>query len=55
MEPARGLTLRPSVELSAYALTKAGRKQLEREQADWRRMSEIMARLLGAAPGGGRQ
>jgi len=38
-----------------YALTQAGRKQLEREQADWRRMSEIMARLLGAAPGGGRQ
>jgi transcriptional regulator len=34
-----------------YALTRAGRKQLEREAADWRRMAEIMARLLGAAPG----
>jgi len=34
-----------------YALTRAGRKQLEREEADWRRMAEIMARLLGAAPG----
>ena len=37
-----------------YALTRAGRKQLEREEADWRRMAEIMARLLGAAPGEGR-
>ena len=34
-----------------YTLTRAGRKQLEREEADWRRMAEIMARLLGAAPG----
>lgn len=34
-----------------YALTRAGRKQLQREEADWRRMAEIMARLLGAAPG----
>ena len=34
-----------------YALTRAGRKQLDREEADWRRMAEIMARLLGAAPG----
>jgi transcriptional regulator len=34
-----------------YALTRAGRKQLEREEADWRRMAEIMARLLGAEPG----
>ena len=34
-----------------YSLTRAGRKQLEREEADWRRMAEIMARLLGAAPG----
>src|SRR5579871_2745927 len=34
-----------------YALTRAGRKQLEREEADWRRMAEIMARLLGGTPG----
>jgi transcriptional regulator len=34
-----------------YTLTRAGRKQLEREEADWRRMADIMARLLGAAPG----
>jgi len=29
-----------------YSLTRSGRKQLERETADWRRMADIMARLL---------
>jgi transcriptional regulator len=31
-----------------YSLTRAGRKQLEREAADWMRIVEIMARLLRA-------
>jgi len=29
-----------------YALTRAGRKQLQREADDWHRMAGIMARLL---------
>ena len=29
-----------------YALTRAGRKQLERETADWNRIVEVMGRLL---------
>ena len=29
-----------------YSLTRSGRKQLEREAEDWRRMAGIMARLL---------
>ncbi len=37
-----------------YTLTRAGRRQLEREAADWQRMAEIMARLLGAEPDAGR-
>ncbi len=37
-----------------YTLTRAGRRQLEREAADWHRMAEIMARLLGSEPGGER-
>ena len=32
-----------------YALTRAGRKQLQREAEDWHRMAAIMARVLGAA------
>jgi PadR family transcriptional regulator PadR len=36
-----------------YTMTRAGRKQLQREEADWRRMAEIMARLLGGAPAEG--
>ena len=32
-----------------YTLTRAGRKQLEREAADWQRMAAVMARLLGTA------
>ena len=31
-----------------YSLTRAGRKQLEREAADWMRIVEVMARLLRA-------
>jgi PadR family transcriptional regulator, regulatory protein PadR len=30
-----------------YALTPAGRKELERERADWERTAGIMQRLLG--------
>jgi PadR family transcriptional regulator, regulatory protein PadR len=30
-----------------YSLTRAGRKQLAREEGDWRRTVEIMGRLLG--------
>jgi PadR family transcriptional regulator PadR len=33
-----------------YTLTRAGRKQLQRETAEWHRMAAIMARLL-AEPG----
>ena len=35
-----------------YSLTRAGRKQLQREADDWQRIAGIMARLLGAATGG---
>jgi PadR family transcriptional regulator len=34
-----------------YSLTRAGRRQLQREADDWQRMAAIMARLLGE-PGG---
>ena len=30
-----------------YALTRTGRKQLQREAEDWQRMAGIMARVLG--------
>jgi transcriptional regulator len=30
-----------------YSLTRAGRTQLAREAADWRRVVELMARVLG--------
>ena len=33
-----------------YALTRTGRKQLQREADDWNRMAAIMARLLGGEP-----
>lgn len=32
-----------------YSLTRAGKKQLQREADDWNRMAAIMARLLGKA------
>jgi len=31
-----------------YALTRAGRKQLQREADDWHRMAAMMSRLLGS-------
>jgi len=30
-----------------YSLTRAGRRQLEREAAEWKRMAAVIARLLG--------
>jgi len=33
-----------------YTLTRAGKKQLQREADDWHRMAAVMARLLGGAP-----
>jgi PadR family transcriptional regulator, regulatory protein PadR len=33
-----------------YSLTRAGRRQLQREADDWNRMAEIMTRVLGGAP-----
>ncbi len=38
-----------------YSLTRAGRRQLQREADDWARIAGIMARLLGGATGGGDQ
>lgn len=32
-----------------YSLTKAGRKQLEAETEDWRRISAVIARMLRSA------
>lgn len=31
-----------------YSLTRAGRRQLEREAQDWHRIVEVMGRLLGS-------
>jgi PadR family transcriptional regulator PadR len=31
-----------------YSLTRAGRRQLDREAEDWNRMAAIMARVLGS-------
>ena len=33
-----------------YSLTRAGRRQLQREAEDWNRMADIMSRVLGGAP-----
>jgi transcriptional regulator len=33
-----------------YTLTRAGKKQLQREADDWHRMAAIMARLLAGTP-----
>jgi PadR family transcriptional regulator PadR len=35
-----------------YALTRTGRRQLQREADDWHRMAAIMARLLGGGAEG---
>src|SRR3954469_16820646 len=32
-----------------YALTRAGRRQLQREADDWHRMAAVIARVLGGA------
>src|SRR5512138_306199 len=34
-----------------YRLTRAGRKQLEREERDWRQATEILARFLAPSTG----
>jgi transcriptional regulator len=34
-----------------YSLTRAGRRQVDREAEDWRRMASIMARLLNPTEG----
>jgi DNA-binding PadR family transcriptional regulator len=33
-----------------YGLTKAGRKELVREESEWRRIAAAIMRVLGAAP-----
>src|SRR5918996_4168861 len=33
-----------------YTLTRAGKKQLQREADDWHRMAAVMARVLGTPP-----
>jgi PadR family transcriptional regulator, regulatory protein PadR len=33
-----------------YSLSRAGRKQVQREADDWQRMAAIMARVLSGAP-----
>lgn len=35
-----------------YSITKAGRKQLQAETANWQRISGVMAKLLGSAAKG---
>ena len=34
-----------------YALTRAGRKELTREESEWRRIADAIMRVLGTAPG----
>jgi transcriptional regulator len=34
-----------------YALTKAGRKELTREESEWRRIAAAIMRVLGPSPG----
>lgn len=36
-----------------YELTKLGRKQLETEESDWKRLTEAVAQVLGLATAGG--
>ncbi|HEV3152052.1 MAG TPA: PadR family transcriptional regulator [Acidobacteriaceae bacterium] len=33
-----------------YAITRSGRKQLARDAADWRRLSDVMGRVLAQSP-----
>jgi PadR family transcriptional regulator, regulatory protein PadR len=37
-----------------YALTRAGRKELDRETTAWQRLSSVIGRVLAATPGGER-
>jgi transcriptional regulator len=37
-----------------YSLTRAGRKQLETEMVNWRRLLDVMGRVLGSDEGGRR-
>ena len=41
-------------EAKFYKLTRAGRQQLEREVADWQRLSEGIALVMAGASGGSR-
>jgi PadR family transcriptional regulator PadR len=38
-----------------YSLTRAGRRQLQREADDWHRIAGVMARLLGGTAAGGEE
>jgi PadR family transcriptional regulator, regulatory protein PadR len=35
-----------------YAITRSGRKQLARDAEDWRRLSDVMGRVLAQSPEG---
>ncbi|HEY1963606.1 MAG TPA: PadR family transcriptional regulator [Acidobacteriaceae bacterium] len=35
-----------------YAITRSGRKQLARDAADWRRLSDVMGRVFAQSPEG---
>ena len=34
-----------------YVITKAGKRQMKQDRADWQRLSSVMARVLSAAAG----
>jgi DNA-binding PadR family transcriptional regulator len=36
-----------------YAITRSGRKQLARDAEDWRRLTNVMGRVLAQSPEGG--
>ena len=37
-----------------YAITRSGRKQLTRDAEDWRRLADVMGRVLAQSPEGGK-
>jgi PadR family transcriptional regulator, regulatory protein PadR len=37
-----------------YSITRSGRKQLARDAADWRRLADVMGRVLAQTPEGGK-
>ncbi|HEY4010107.1 MAG TPA: helix-turn-helix transcriptional regulator, partial [Acidobacteriaceae bacterium] len=37
-----------------YAITRSGRKQLARDAQDWRRLSDVMGRVLAQSSEGGK-